>query len=234
MSIPPQRVVRASPLLLGRQRPDPRRPAAVGFAAPAATPRPSRLLTYAGDGHLLTVAPTGAGKGRSAIIPNLLTYPGPVICIDSKGENAQVTARRRREMGQQVVLLDPFRTVTDHGDSLNPYDLLELPGAELDCDSEMLTELVGGGEQTLGKEPFWDLTAVGLITGRFGYTAEQDDPKKRHLGAALDLLHHDEVDYQLAVILDTFKFRTPLIRREIAAYLGHESDRCRPSVRSTA
>ena len=28
------------------------------------------------DGHLLTCAPTGAGKGISAVIPNLLEYPG--------------------------------------------------------------------------------------------------------------------------------------------------------------
>ena len=37
----------------------------------------SQPLTYAGDSHLLTVAPTGAGKGRGVIIPNLLTLPRP-------------------------------------------------------------------------------------------------------------------------------------------------------------
>jgi type IV secretion system protein VirD4 len=183
---------------------------------------------------LLTIAPTGAGKGRSVIIPNLLTYPGPIFCIDPKGENAQVTARRRRDMGQQVVIFDPYRTVTEHTDALNPFDLFALPNAEIDSDSEMMTELITGGELTLGKDPFWDLTAGGLLTGLIGYAAEQEDPQKRNLGTALDLLHHDDVDYNLAVILDTFKFRTPLIRQEIAGYLSHEGDKCRPSVRSTA
>lgn len=226
----------SSHLLLGRTRSAPERRPAVGFASPLADVRvcPSRLLSYAGEGHLLTIAPTGAGKGRSAIIPNLLTYRGPIICIDPKGENAQVTARYRRAMGQQVVILDPFRTITDRSDALNPFDLFALPDAEIDSDSEMLADLITGGELTLSKDPFWDLTAGGLLTGLIGYTAEQEDPKKRSLGAALDLLYHDDVDYNLAVILDSFKFRTPLIRQELAGYLSHESDRCRPSVRSTA
>src|ERR1700721_198999 len=63
-------------------------------------------LTYSGDGHLMTVAPTGAGKGVGVIIPALLTYPGSVIVTDIKGENYQVTARYRRQMGKRVVVLD--------------------------------------------------------------------------------------------------------------------------------
>ncbi|MGB1288308.1 MAG: type IV secretory system conjugative DNA transfer family protein, partial [Aggregatilineales bacterium] len=59
-------------------------------------------IHYTGDSHLVTIAPTGAGKGRCAIIPNLLRYRGPVVVVDPKGENYAVTARTRREMGQKV------------------------------------------------------------------------------------------------------------------------------------
>ena len=38
-------------------------------------------------GHMLTCAPTGAGKGIGAVIPNLLDYPGSALVIDIKGEN---------------------------------------------------------------------------------------------------------------------------------------------------
>ena len=48
------------------------------------------------------------GKGRSSIIPNLLTYPGSVYCQDFKGQNAAVTAQRRRDMGQAVHILEPM------------------------------------------------------------------------------------------------------------------------------
>ena len=59
------------------------------------------LLTYGGDGHCLTFGPTGSGKGVSVVVPNLLTYPGSVVCIDPKGAIAPITAARRRAMGQK-------------------------------------------------------------------------------------------------------------------------------------
>ena len=60
------------------------------------------------DGHILTCAPTGAGKGVGAVIPNLIDYPGSAFVLDLKGENFAVTARARRQAGQYVFLIDPF------------------------------------------------------------------------------------------------------------------------------
>ena len=74
-------------------------------------PQSGRLLHYGGDGHLITFAPTGAGKSVSVVVPNLLAYPGSVVCIDPKGAIAPITAARRAAMGQKVVLLDPFGEV---------------------------------------------------------------------------------------------------------------------------
>jgi len=63
---------------------------------------------------LMTLAGNGGGKGDSAIINNLLTYPGSVFVNDTKGQNAAVTARVRREMGQDTFV---FAAETAH---LNP------------------------------------------------------------------------------------------------------------------
>jgi type IV secretory pathway TraG/TraD family ATPase VirD4 len=46
----------------------------------------TEAIEYSGDSHLMTIAPTGAGKGRSVIIPTLLTYPGPIIVVDPKAK----------------------------------------------------------------------------------------------------------------------------------------------------
>jgi type IV secretion system protein VirD4 len=192
------------------------------------------LLLHDNDAHLLTVAPTGAGKGRSGVLPALLTYPGSTLTIDIKGENYLVAARRRRQMNHQVAALDPFRVVLPESAGLNPFDLFALPGSQADCDAEMLSELVAGGVPMMSKDPFWDITGRGLLTGLIGLTAEDDDPTRRHMGTVLDYLLHDDVDYNLAVKLDTHKFQCALARQELAAYLGHEGDKCRPSVRSTA
>src|SRR6478672_12825553 len=58
--------------------------------------------------HVCTFAGSRSGKGRSAILPNMLHYPGSVLATDPKGELATVTARRRAAMGQAVHVLDPF------------------------------------------------------------------------------------------------------------------------------
>jgi len=91
---------------------------------------------FSDDRHVVTLAGSRSGKGTSAIIPNLIEYPGSVICIDPKGENATVTAKRRANgsayafgMGQRVVVLDPF-VVAEVPDDLrggfNPLDLVEV------------------------------------------------------------------------------------------------------------
>lgn len=74
-------------------------------------PDTGQLLRYDGDGHLITFAPTGAGKSVSVVVPNLLTYPGSVVCIDPKGAIAPITAAHRAANGQKIVLLDPFAEV---------------------------------------------------------------------------------------------------------------------------
>ena len=58
--------------------------------------------------HIVTCAPTGSGKGIGCIIPALLEHPGSVICLDIKGENACVTARRRNALGSRPLILDPY------------------------------------------------------------------------------------------------------------------------------
>ena len=63
------------------------------------------------DRHAMTIAGSRAGKGRAAIIPNMLRYPGSVLAIDPKGELALATAQvRATSLGQRVCVLDPFGT----------------------------------------------------------------------------------------------------------------------------
>jgi type IV secretion system protein VirD4 len=63
---------------------------------------------FTDDRHVLTIAGSRGGKGRSLIIPNMLMYEGSALAIDPKGELARITSRARVEMGQRVIVLDPF------------------------------------------------------------------------------------------------------------------------------
>lgn len=84
-------------------------------------------LQWRGDGHIISVAPTRAGKGVGCVIPNLLNYSGSMVVIDPKGENYVKTSDYRRSvLGQQIVCLDPFSVVTDRGDAdvINPLETI--------------------------------------------------------------------------------------------------------------
>jgi type IV secretion system protein VirD4 len=82
------------------------------------------------DGHVLTIAGAGAGKGVAVVQPNLMIYEGSVVVLDPKGENFLSTYKARLRLGHRVCLLDPFNTVpadirSQHLVRFNPLDLLE-------------------------------------------------------------------------------------------------------------
>ncbi len=60
------------------------------------------------DGHVITIAGTGAGKGVAVVKPNLMTYAGSVVVLDPKGENFEATVESRLRLGNRVFLVDPF------------------------------------------------------------------------------------------------------------------------------
>lgn len=146
-----------------------KRPIGFTFGDPKLTPNTGYVdpILLEGDGHLITIAPTGAGKGVGAIVPALLRFPGPVIVIDPKGENAAVTARRRRELGQQVVVLDPMGVYDRKGvdpDRFDPMDLVDPESATGVDDAVMLAGalLPDSGEK---RDHFWLSRARQLLTG---------------------------------------------------------------------
>lgn len=199
---------------------------------PRGWPDASAAVTYDGDEPLLTCASTGAGKGRGVLIPTLLQYPGPVICMDIKGELFQVTNRRRREMGQRVVALDPFRVMTTRSDSLNPLDLLTLPRADSDSDAEMLASLLAVGNE-YASDPFWNTTANGLLAALIAQIAS-NSPNDRHLGRLRDWLYHHDMEYAIAGLLDKKAVKSRMARDLFAAYLTAPHDKTRPCIRTMA
>jgi type IV secretion system protein VirD4 len=122
-------------------------------------------IGVADDRHALTIAGSRAGKGRAAIIPNMLRYAGSVLAIDPKGELALATARVRAEkLGQKVVVVDPFATT---GDALGRFKTGFNPLAVMAAgsaveDAVLITDALvipGSGD------PHWDESARTIIEG---------------------------------------------------------------------
>ena len=193
------------------------------------------LVEYAGDGHLITFGPRGSGKLGGAVGPELATYPGSVICIDPKGEGYTVFARRRREMGQRVLLVDPFHVIPNaKREGLNPLDLIEMNGGDPEADCEMLAAIFSDGHE-FATDRYWTDMGRGIVSGILDDLRKQ--PKgKRSIKGMRELLYGDDMDYTLASMLDE-EGRVPhgtLARDEMASYLTAPSDKTRPSIRTTA
>src|SRR5262249_38890949 len=149
-----------------------------------------------------------------------------------KGEQYQVTGRRRREMGQQVVVLDPFHLVTDRSDSLNPLDLMTLPRSDIDSDAEMLASLLAVGN-AFEREPYWNITANGWIAGLIAHSAS-GAPQERHLGQLRAWLYHQDLDMTIAKTLDAGAVRSRIAWDQFVAYLAAPPEQTRPCIRTTA
>ena len=121
-----------------------------------------RLIPYEGDAHLLCVAPTVSGKGRDLIIPNLLTYQGPVIVIDPRGERKGRSPPPAGNGPEGCGPL-PFGLVTEDTGCLNPFDVFDLEGSDPESDAEMLASQLAAGHFT--SDPFWTDNASGLVSG---------------------------------------------------------------------
>ncbi len=160
------------------------------------------FLGWAGDGHILTVAPTRSGKGVGLVVPNLLHYPGSVIVVDPKGENYAVTHRWRKErLGQRIVCIDPFRVATDKTtktDSINPLDgIVDYsmpPETYLKQNPELLDE-VGMIADSLvvrpsdEKDPHWNEKCRTLLKGLILAVVYGLGPKgRRHLSCVRAML----------------------------------------------
>ena len=115
------------------------------------------------DRHAVTVAGSRAGKSSTVLIPNLLRYPGSALVLDPKGELARATAERRRAMGQQVHILDPFRELDEDSGTHNPFD--ELGQGRSNHVAADAAQLADALIISNNKDPHWTDSAKNLVRG---------------------------------------------------------------------
>nr|CCU56629.1 Conjugal transfer protein TraG [Achromobacter denitrificans] len=145
-------------------------------------------------GHVVTVAPTGSGKGIGAVIPNLLDYPGSALVLDVKGENAAVTARARRALGQAVYSVDPFAVNGDGGAAFNVLDRLDVWNPDCVSESAILADALVIAESK-GDAVHFDESAKNFLQGLMLHIAGLDDAERRNLGELRRLLTAGESEF---------------------------------------
>ena len=156
------------------------------------------LIGTSDNRHLLTIAGSRAGKGTSSILPNLLLYPGSVLVLDPKGENATESAERRGHgrgvanggLGHDVFVIDPFG-VADVDDAyragFNPLDGLDPKSDDFidECDAiaDALVVQDGKGDNA----HFYD-TARLVLRGYIAWVVAHPDITDKSLNEVRRLL----------------------------------------------
>ncbi len=187
-------------------------------------------LRYAGPAHLLTIAPTRTGKGVGTIIPNLIDYPGSVVCIDPKGENARVTARQRGTFGP-VHVLDPFGVTGIPSAAFNPLDRIDPAGLDLADDCMTLADALVYDAPGEAGEAHWNEEAKALIAGLILHIVASEPVGTRTLATLRDRL--TLAPQAFAAMLEAMQAQGGLVARAANRHLG-KSDREAAGVLSAA
>lgn len=167
-------------------------PIGFSFGDPECTPATGFIdpILMEMEGHLMTIAPTGAGKGVGCIVPALLRFDGPLIVIDPKGENALITARRRKELGHTVAIVDPIGVTGLASTPINPLDLLDPSGPTLvdDAMAIIATMIDNRMGRNTSDGDYWSERGATFVLGVMLHVVSDLPPARRHLGTVRELV----------------------------------------------
>ena len=196
-------------------------------------PHTGRLLRYDGPAHLITLAPTRAGKGVGTVIPNLLGVDRSVLVIDPKGENARIAGEARRRLGTTHVL-DPFEVSGMPSAAYNPLDRLTPDSLDLGEDAASLTEALVMDPPGQVTEAHWNEEAKAILGGLVMFCVCHEVRDRRCLATVREYLTlPPEKLRALLVLMQDSDAAGGLIARAANRFLG-KADREAASVLSNA
>jgi type IV secretion system protein VirD4 len=183
--------------------------------------------------HTCVFAPTGAGKGVSCIVPFLRTDEESAVVIDPKGENAMLTASHRDKLGHQIVMLDPYRVVTQFPDTFNPLDFIDETSrlAIDECNDLANALVVRTGDE---KEPHWNDSAEAHLAAIIATTVAygEKDNNSRSLMAVREILSNPN-KLEMAIRLMTESKHWGGLLAQMGGQLMHFVDKEKSSALTT-
>lgn len=193
----------------------------------------NRLIGVSDDRHVMTIAGSRAGKGVSTIIPNLIEYPGSVLVIDPKGENAHHTRNRRKTgLGQDVFVLDPFGVSGHATSSFNPLSMIDAEADTAVDDAALVAEALVIQEEGPGRH--FSAAARNLLRGLILYVCTDEPPERRNLPWVRQLLTLDGEGCKLLIAAMQENASCNGVIRRAANSLATKSENERSGVISTA
>jgi type IV secretion system protein VirD4 len=154
--------------------------------------RQSELIRLPNAVHTAVFAPTGVGKGVSCVVPFLLTSDESAVVVDFKGENFQLTSEHRQKVfGHQIVVLDPFKLVTQTPSSFNALDFIDKdsPTAIDECRDLAEALVIRTGQE---RDPHWVDSAEAWIAALTALVVHYGESNDRSLQTVRTLLASPE------------------------------------------
>ena len=129
--------------------------------------------------HDLIIGPTGGGKTRSYVVPNLLSSQESFIVTDTKGSLRRQVGGILGRRGFRVLELD-FTNLMHSPWGYNPLRFIRWDG-DRQCwnEQDIITVAAALVPVTSRTDPFWDLSARNFAEALIGYTLD-NLPREEH------------------------------------------------------
>lgn len=143
------------------------------------------IFKFDGEGSAITIAPPGSGKTQCHVFPTLLSWKGPAVILDVKGEIYEGTSKWRAENVGPVYKFSPLDPKNSH--RYNPLSMVRSDTDYLWEDSRFLADMIM--VPTGAKDPFWENRARDVLTAAIARACLTEDPAKRSFGNVIDIFH---------------------------------------------
>ena len=129
--------------------------------------------------HDLIIGPTGGGKTRSYVLPNLLSGAESFVVTDTKGSLRRQVGGILERRGFRVLELD-FTNLMHSPWGYNPLRYIRWD-SERECwnEQDIITVAAALVPVTSQTDPFWDLSARNFAEALIGYTLD-NLPREEH------------------------------------------------------
>lgn len=148
--------------------------------------------------NILVYGASGAGKGQSYVLPNILNIRNQsIIVVDPKGENYALTHQIKRDQGYKVYTIDFVEFAQAR---YNPLDLILN-----DEEAQKVSKSIVGNSTKDGKEDFFSERAQKLLAGLMVYVKATYPKKEANMNKVIDVYNKhisdpDECETFLKVI----------------------------------
>ena len=135
----------------------------------------------------LIIGPTGSGKTRSYVKPNLLNASESLVITDTKGSLADELGPALEKSGYNIQRLDfanPSRSI-----GYNPFEYVSRDPETLRYSQKGIATIAATlyGSDVCSRDPYWDLAATGLLRSIISAMFETEIPANHNIRTVSEL-----------------------------------------------